>query len=245
MRNKASLILLKHRATYLGELCVTDMHQHGALVLLIGLSGRIRLTFKDGRTIDCRSALLDADVAHSLDPQGELIMTIYSEVDAPETQLLRSLYLNKQPIAYDVVAPAMFLKHRQRSLFEFDLSSILGLDLNKFAEPRLEPRVSKCLQLLNDQSSRHRKQETIARELQLSPSRLNHLFKDSTGIAYRRYRLWAQLALFMRDVKNTNNVTTSALNSGFYDAAHLSNSYRKLLGISPAALLKDLGRFEV
>lgn len=243
MKRETSLIILKHRATYLGELEATAFHKHGALVLLIGLSGRIRLDFLGGPSIDCHSALIDAEVAHRLDPQGERIATIYSEVNAPETLLLRSLYLQNHPFAFDIIKPWMFLQHSERQILNFDLPSMFGLKLS--SKPKVDPRVQQCIELLNSSIHLPIRQEEIASQIQLSTSRLNHLFKETTGVSYRRYRLWSQLAFFMRNVKTTKNLTASALNSGFFDASHLSNSYRKLFGISPASLLKDLDHFEI
>jgi len=244
MKKETSLIIRKYRSTYLGELGTTASHQHGALVLLIGLSGRIRLHFQGGPSIDCYSALIDAGVAHSLDPQGERIATIYSEVSSPETLLLRSLYLQSQPYAFDVIKPSIFLHRSEQKILNFDLISMLGLN-RLDSLPSLDSRVVRCIELLNTPAYFSAGQIAIAEQVQLSASRLNHLFKQGTGVSYRRYRLWSQLAFFMRNVKCTNNLTESALNSGFFDASHLSNSYRKLFGISPAGLLKGLDHFEV
>lgn len=244
MKKETSLIIQKHRATYLGELGATTSHQHGALVLLIGLSGRIRLNFQGGPSLDCYSALIDAEVAHSLDPQGERIATIYSEVNSPDTLLLRSLYLQSQPYAFDIIQPSIFLYRSEQKILNFDLMAMLGLNRLDSLQS-IDSRVLRCIELLNTPASFPAGQIAIAEQVQLSTSRLNHLFKQSTGVSYRRYRLWSQLAFFMRNVKGTNNLTESALNSGFFDASHLSNSYRKLFGISPAALLKGLDRFEV
>ncbi len=135
--------------------------------------------------------------------------------------------------------------HRSEDkILNFDLISMLGLNrLDSF--PSLDSRVERCIELLNTPEYFPAGQVAIAEQVQLSASRLNHLFKQATGVSYRRYRLWSQLAFFMQNVKCTNNLTESALNSGFFDASHLSNSYRKLLGISPAALLKGLDHFEV
>lgn len=244
MTKQASLIVRKNRATYLGELAATTSHQHGSLVLLIGLSGKIRLNFQGGPTIECHSALIDPDVAHSLDPQGERIATIYTEVNSPETLLLRSLYLQSQPYVFDIIKPSIFLHRSKQHILNFDLTAMLGLHKLNTA-PSIDPRVAHCIELLNTQTNIAAGQVAVADHMQLSASRLNHLFKQSTGVSYRRYRLWSQLAFFMRNVKVTDNLTESALNSGFYDASHLSNSYRKMFGISPAALIKSLDHFDI
>ncbi len=221
------------------------MHQHGAMVLLIGLSGRLAIELEDGVTFDCHSALIDAGVRHRLDPQGERIASIYTEVDAPETHLLRSLYLQTNAIAVDLVKPSMRSFATQNAIFDFDLERILGIKQSSYQLEHFDPRINQCLALMNNAAYFDAKQAELAEHVCLSASRLNHVFKQSTGLAYQRYKLWSQLSYFMRDVQTTNSITASAHNSGFCDAAHLTNSYRKALGISPASLLKGLARFEV
>lgn len=68
----------------------------------------------------------------------------------------------------------------------------------------------------------------------LSSSRLSHLFKEHIGISIKKYLVWNKLKeainLYLKD--NTN-LTDVSLESGFFDQAHLSNSFKSVLGVSP------------
>lgn len=244
MKRDNILSIKRHSAIYLGELGPTQMHRHGAPVLLIGLSGRIRIQLAEGPSVDCHNALIDAEVAHRLDPQGERLASIYCEVHSAEAQWLRATWLRGSPAVFDLIPPSRYRHGREQPILNLELDRLLdsGWTPGNF---RLDHRVSRCIEMLNTPDLFSERQARLAEQVHLSPSRLNHLFKQSTGVSYRRYRLWSQLLHFMRDVSRSNDLTRSALDSGFSDAAHLSNSYRKVLGISPAALLRGLDRFEV
>lgn len=244
MKRENILCIRKHSAIYIGELGPTHVHRHGAPVLLIGLSGRIRIEAEGGLSVDCRSALIDAEVAHRLDPQGERLATIYLEIDAPETQMLRATYLKGRPYAFDITVPSLIGRGNESLIHNLELDRLLGAHLTP-RDFQLDPRIVRCLEWLNAPQHFSARQSEAANSVHLSTSRLNHLFKQSTGVSYRRYRMWSQLAYFMRNVKQTGSLTQSALNSGFSDAAHLSNSYQKMFGITPSALIRGLDRFEV
>lgn len=69
----------------------------------------------------------------------------------------------------------------------------------------------------------------------LSNSRLSHLFKEHIGISIKKYLVWNKLRqainLYLSD---NSNLTDVSLQSGFFDQAHLSNSFKNVLGVSPS-----------
>jgi AraC-like DNA-binding protein len=78
----------------------------------------------------------------------------------------------------------------------------------------------------------------------LSRSRFMHLFTESLGVPLRPYVLWLRLQRAACDVMHGVPVTTAAHRAGFADAAHLTRTFRRMLGATPSelALRKRLSR---
>jgi len=70
----------------------------------------------------------------------------------------------------------------------------------------------------------------------LSESRFMHVFTESVGVPVRPYILWLRLQRAACDLMNGASVTTAAHAAGFSDAAHLTRTFRRMLGVTPTDL---------
>jgi AraC-like DNA-binding protein len=84
--------------------------------------------------------------------------------------------------------------------------------------------------------------KTLAGIAGLSPSRFMHAFTQSVGVPVRPYILWLRLQRAACDLMNGATVTSAAHRAGFADNAHLTRTFRRMLGATPSdlALLKRL-----
>lgn len=76
-----------------------------------------------------------------------------------------------------------------------------------------------------------------AAALNISDSRLTHVFTEEVGIPFRRYVLWARLRRVVEEIREGSNLTRAALDAGFSDSSHLSRVFRENFGITPSWLL--------
>jgi AraC-like DNA-binding protein len=78
----------------------------------------------------------------------------------------------------------------------------------------------------------------------LSQSRFMHVFTESTGVPLRPYVLWLRLQRACCDLMAGASVTVAAHSAGFSDAAHLTRTFRRMLGMTPTdlALRKRMSR---
>lgn len=80
--------------------------------------------------------------------------------------------------------------------------------------------------------------EELAQAIQLSPSRLSHLFSTMLGVSFRSYVLWArtmmawELATFRPDL----SLTEISHRMGFADSAHLSRAFRRFFHFCPTEI---------
>lgn len=71
---------------------------------------------------------------------------------------------------------------------------------------------------------------TLARQVNLSASRLSHLFRDQLGIPIRSFRAWKRVRNSMALAAREPVLLTAALDAGYADEPHYSRSMRKYFG---------------
>jgi AraC-like DNA-binding protein len=78
----------------------------------------------------------------------------------------------------------------------------------------------------------------------LSQSRFMHVFTESVGVPLRPYILWLRLQRASCELMNGASATAAAHSAGFSDAAHLTRTFRRMLGMTPTdlALRKRMSR---
>jgi AraC-like DNA-binding protein len=238
MPTSPSLILLgRDRSLYVGDLPATDRHRHGAPVLLIGLSGPIDVEVAGAPRERCRSALVAPDVDHVLDPRGERVAVLYLEPDAPEFAAVRDLAGGGA--AWNVATLPVDRAGFERRLVQFDVDGLL----RRTRGTTIDRRIAGTLPAMRTHVARDR--AALAGDAALSASRFNHLFREETGVSFRRYRLWTRLRGAIRSVGATRTLTDAAMHGGFADAAHFSRVFRDMFGLTPSTVLRDLGRLDL
>jgi AraC-like DNA-binding protein len=73
----------------------------------------------------------------------------------------------------------------------------------------------------------------VARDLGLSASRLERLFRAQVGTPMRSYRIWHRFRRVAQAMKGVDDLTQAAHAAGFFDSAHLNHAFRQSFGIAP------------
>lgn len=118
-----------------------------------------------------------------------------------------------------------------------DLSAqIKTIALNKNLQASEDERVNRSLKYIaNNQLEYKNLISILTNEVSLSESRLSHLFKQHTGVSIKKYLVWDKLRKAIKTYLNSqDNLTSVSIDNGFFDQAHLSNSFKNLLGVSPS-----------
>lgn len=102
----------------------------------------------------------------------------------------------------------------------------------------IHPGVARVLEHLPERlaNSAGSSLDSLAALSGLSRSRFMHAFTESVGVPLRPYVLWLRLQQAMCELTGGANVTTAAQNAGFSDAAHLTRTFRRMLGLTPTEL---------
>ena len=218
---------------------VAAAHRHHCVQLLLALHGF--LLVRGGRTQPwrkCGAVWIRPDATHQLDARGTtlLIGFVSAESDmggalseriegeiacVPARQVARwRAVLGRTPD--DACAErwlSEFLVHRRRAVA---IHPAVRRVLNRLQEPRAA---------LDGLSLK-----TLAGIAGLSPSRFMHAFTESVGVPVRPYILWLRLQRAACDLMQGASVTSAAHRAGFSDSAHLTRTFRRMLGATPSEL---------
>jgi AraC-like DNA-binding protein len=113
--------------------------------------------------------------------------------------------------------------------------AIAGLGAAGVLAP-IDRRIVRALDLLVHEADGAVARGELARRVGLSPGRLTHLFQEETGTSLRSYQLWLRGRDALRRFGATSSLTEVAHAAGFADAAHLSRTAKRMLGVTASHL---------
>jgi AraC-like DNA-binding protein len=105
--------------------------------------------------------------------------------------------------------------------------------------PKIHPGVRRVLRVVREEiGTRHKfSLERMAHIAALSPSRFMHVFTESVGVPLRPFILWLRLQRACGEMMRGASITDAAHRSGFSDAAHLTRTLRRMMGMTPGELI--------
>ena len=237
-----------NRVLYLGPDSAATVHAHHAVQICIGLSGPARLGTGSGAR--CRSyagAVIPSDQSHETDVPVALIASLWLDADGPAARRLAS------PLADPRIVPIDRSKLRDivprlldcwRECYDAERAATLMDEVVEVLapgqswHPRIDRRVARAREILESAPRRRISLAEVATSVALSPSRLAHLFSAQIGIPARRYLLWLRLRDAIEELARGASLAESAYAAGFADGPHLCRTFRRMIGVTPSALLR-------
>lgn len=244
-----SVFLWNERGFYLGAASDTCIHAPHAIKVCIAAHGNFRLhSSTDGSWRSYQAAMIAPDYPHRLDGRGAMLGLFYLIPEAVEARRILDGHFDQSisPIAQSTID--MLLPRLRRHLDQgcsgeeaSELFDHLVKELSPSTNSRLalEPRVSLALEYLRSTTDHRVTVTEIAAAVSLSPSRLAHLFRASAGLPIRRYQLWLRLRSAIERMAERGSLTETAHATGFADSAHLSRTFRRMMGLAPSDLLRN------
>ena len=232
---------------FIGDIPNYEPHSHYPIQISIGLEEPLTI-IRDKKIEKYRYCIIKPNVSHQLQTEGPLLSLFVVPLSKLGVYLIKhqlpqdiSHFDNKWTQALGKLAGDMYQKKIPTEEFVEQYRHLLD-DLIKqepFASSVLDCRICEALHYMEEYSENIIPLEKMARYVCLSPSRFLKLFKEQTGMTYRRMQLWLKIKKTIHLYSKTQNLTTLSHQAGFSDSAHLSRIFKETFGISPIHILKN------
>jgi AraC-like DNA-binding protein len=220
-------------------------HRHHCVQLLLTLRGSLRIRSGRNRAWrKCGAAWVRPDAIHEMDARGSDLLIGFISVESDMGAAL------SQRMEGEIASvPARQVARWRAVLGSTPDEARAERWLSEFLMPRrrevaIHPGIRRVLAHLGEPRAAFDglSLKALAEIAGLSPSRFMHAFTGSVGIPVRPYILWLRLQRAACDLMNGASATDAAHRAGFSDAAHMTRTFRRMLGATPTdlALLKRL-----
>jgi len=227
----------------LGPGYVSSRDAHHFVQLVMELRGTLRIRPELGdEWMDCGAALVRPDAKHEVDARDAAVLMAFveseSELGAALGERLRE---NITRINARTVARWRTALGDVTTLSASQVEGwVRGELLRETKIPELHPRVKRVLRFVRKQlrDPESLSLQHLAKIAGLSTSRFVHVFTESVGVSLRPYILWLRLQRASGELMRGVSVTEAAHSAGFSDAAHMTRTFRRMLGTSPSELVR-------
>ncbi len=238
----ARLHFFRERALVLTRTADSGWHAHRALQAMVAVDEGFHVEREGQGVSTCRFAAFAPMERHRIRGGEARIAYLFFDVGPRAWQAWREA-------GGETHAPGMDLVAALRALVDpavpGDAETLEGLAARWCAEcwPGLatqapaDARLKRALEALEADPLAAWTHRSLAERAHLSPSRFQVLFREATGLPVRNYLLWRRLLEATARLQAGEAVTAAAHATGFADAAHLSRSFRRIIGAAPSSLL--------
>jgi AraC-like DNA-binding protein len=220
----------------------TDPHAHNTLQLVFDIDKQFRLKDADSDWSSFSAAIIKAGHIHQLDSCGGIQLFLYLDKDSTYAQKLTSKYLISKGMADLSESETRQLSYDffKKMLVQSDCSSLMqGCETiltHLVKEEESQPhdlRVVKAVEFIANATDRQLKVADVAEHVCLSESRLRYLFKRQVGQPIQNFIMWLKVVDSLNMVLKGKELAQTAIDAGFWDASHMSRSFKELIGVAP------------
>lgn len=243
---RGTVLVWDEQAIFYGQAADASLHESPAIKVCVALEGTFGLRAHDEDTfLNYESAIIAPGQPHAIDGRHNKMVMLLLAPETPLAQTLAPIYSKKGIARLTVEAEAKI-----RLLFnEFD-TRLESNDVANICEEMvaaidnsqslpIDSRVAQSIEWIKSSREEGVSVQEIAAGVELSESRFSHLFTENVKVPVRRYLLWLRLRDAMHLFAKGDSLTEVAYEAGFSDSAHLTRTFRSLLGIAPSALTKE------
>ena len=226
---------------YDGPIAATSAHAHHAFQIILASEQPVELVSgTESMAVDV--AAIPADAPHAFASPAPRAVILYIAPESRAGRHLMARLAGASPIAnwVDVARPLRGIARdavdgwdEARRIHDTVLERLVPSDHRARPWP---PAVQRMVALLPMRLDSELRLGKLAKELELSESRLAHLTSEYLGIPFRPYVLWLRLERAATEIARGRTLTEAAHHAGFADGAHLSRVFRRMFGIAPSEL---------
>ena len=222
---------------------ISSLHAHHCIQLVMALRGKLRIRRERGeKWKDCDAALVRPDAKHEVEARETVVLIAFVESESElGAALSERLKEDITRISAPVVARWRTTLGDVATLSSSQVEAWVRRELlGRTKLPKLHPRVKRVLRFMREQlgDPASLSLQNLAKMAGLSTSRFVHVFTESVGVSLRPYILWLRLQRASGELMRGVSITEAAHSAGFSDAAHMTRTFRRMLGTSPRELVR-------
>lgn len=218
---------------------VSTPHRHHCVQLVMTLGGFLRV--RSGPTHAWRgggAALVRPDASHEVDAAGGMVLIAFIEA---ESELGAALCDDiRGEIA--IVNPHRVARWRETLGSHPSSARVAQWVRDHLLQRRravtLDARIQRVMTHVRSRlgTGESLSLSSLAAVAVMSPSRFMHLFTQSLGVPVRPYIRWLRLQRAACELMDGATASMAAHRAGFSDAAHMTRTFRFMLGTTPSDL---------
>lgn len=244
---RGRVLVWDEQAIFVGRAANASFHASPAIKVCIALDGDFGLrTRVDGAWTEYDSAIIAPGSSHAIEGRHNVMAMLLLVPEARLAQSIAPIFSQNDitrlsPEAVSKVR-AIFDGFDERLATDETIDDICYQMVEAISADEIHPidsRVAQSIAWIRTSREKGISVPEIAAEVELSESRFSHLFTENVRIPVRRYLLWLRLRDSMHLLAQGRSLTETAHEAGFSDSAHLTRTFRGMLGIAPSALIKE------
>jgi len=221
-------------------------HKHYAIQINISLDSELILTKGNNEISKLKNFLIKSNVTHQLTCKTEHLLLLFyptSSIGYYLDQLSdNDITEFKHPILKQLkICCINFLNGK------IDFRNVVS-EISRLLEPFTykhemeefykDHRITDAIKYLEVNFNRVISLKEIAEIHFLSESRFLHLFKENTGITFRKFQQWNKVSKSFSTLLK-QNLTETAHQFGFTDSSHYSKVFKETFGFTPKSIQKS------
>ncbi|HEN47223.1 MAG TPA: AraC family transcriptional regulator [Mizugakiibacter sp.] len=231
------MLLTPDRVFYLGLLGAPSLRKCGALMLYASLDSPFSLCLDGGHWAQRELAVVPPHVCHRIITNAPMIASIMIEPESVNLTRLPDVFTGP---SCDETATLNRIREAYACLQTIDYEPrVKTLDVDclfwgRALAPRaLDARVAAIINKIRHDPTGHYSACACAAESGLSFSHFLHLFKQETGVAFRKFQAWKRARAMLYHVNRRDALIDIALDVGYPDSTHFSHTIRQVYGLPP------------
>lgn len=231
----------KNFGLFVGILTTNEFHKHYALQISVSVDSEMEITQKGELETLGDSFCIPSKIEHKLisedtqltilinplSPLGHYLQLKHdkSNITPLDTELSKRLKTTLTNFKMNQIRFEEFCLLITNHLTEYKCSC-------EVENHSGDDRIIKALEFFEENFDNVYRLEEIAEITYLSPSRFLHLFKDKTGLSFRRYQLWNKIIKSLPHLAK-KSITNTAHTFGFTDSSHYTRTFKETFGVTP------------
>lgn len=233
------------KITILTDTMDASIHRHAMMQFFVCTEGKLNIKVSKEQP-DAKCILVNKNVKHSFNTGKRLCLTtIIEPVSAIGLALdvvldNKDYYVVDESMADALIRQVICLKERPCKDQYSDLMDGINGCFGLLPSPKqLDERIVSFLEMLEHCDCNDHSIEEYAGKLNLSASRLSHLFSEQVGIPIKKYLTLHQLEKAFEKILQGESITKASMGAGFDSPSHFAAVVKSLMGLPARRGVKD------